>query len=84
MRALILPAALLVAALSGCSSAAQYKNVSHPEYGSAEYKSDLAQCRKQYSKVVMSYGYDDKSSVEVDEPKAQSCMSGRGWQDVKG
>ena len=84
MRALILPATLLVAALCGCSDAAQYKNVSHPAYGAAEYKNDLAQCRKQYSKVVMSSGYDDKSSVEVDEPKAQSCMSDRGWQAVKG
>ena len=83
MRARMLPAALLLAVLCGCSDA-QYKNVSHPGYGAAEYKNDLAQCRKQYSKIVMSSGYDDKSSVEVDEPKAQSCMSERGWQQVRG
>ncbi len=81
MRARMLPAAMLVAALCGCSST-QYRNVNHPGYGDAEYKSDLAQCRKQYSKIVMSSGYDDRSSVEVDEPKAQSCMTERGWQEV--
>jgi hypothetical protein len=75
--AVILP----LAALCGCS-ATQYKNASHPDYGDAQYKNDLAQCRKQYSKIVMSSGYDDKSSVEVDEAKAQSCMNERGWQEV--
>jgi hypothetical protein len=83
MRAFALPAILLLTALCGCSNG-QYKNVSNPGYGEAEYKNDLAQCRKQYSKVVMSSGYDDKSSVEVDEPKAQSCMTERGWQKVSG
>lgn len=80
MRAWLLPA-LVSAALCGCT-AAQYRNASHPGYGDAEYKNDLAQCRKQNSKIVMSSGYDDKSSVEVDEPKAQSCMSERGWREV--
>jgi hypothetical protein len=83
MRAWILPATLLLATLSSCSST-QYKNVSHPSYGDAEYKNDLAQCRKQYSQIVTSSGYDDKSSVEVDEPKAHSCMTERGWQQVSG
>jgi hypothetical protein len=74
-------AALLLAALGGCDTP-RYKNASHPGYGDAEYKSDLAQCRRQNSKIVMSQGYDDKSSVEVDEAKAQSCMNERGWQVV--
>jgi hypothetical protein len=71
--------AVLPALLGGCDST-QYKNVSHPTYGATEYKDDLAQCRARNSKVVMSSGYDDKSSVEVDEPKARSCMTERGWQ----
>ncbi len=81
MHARMLPGALLLAILCGCGGS-QYKNVSHPGYGDAEYKNDLAQCRGQNSKVVMSSGYDDKSSVEVDEAKARSCMSERGWQQV--
>ena len=72
---------LLLAVLSGCDTT-QYKNPSHPGYGDAEYKSDLAQCRKQNSKVVIRGGYDDKSVVEVDEDKARSCMNERGWQAV--
>ena len=43
---------LLLAVLGGCDTT-QYKNPSHPGYGDAEYKSDLAQCRKQNSKVVI-------------------------------
>lgn len=77
-----LAAALMLAALGGCGDTAQYKNASHPAYGNAEYKNDLAQCRSQNSKIVMSSGYDDKSSVEVDEAKARSCMDDRGWQAV--
>ena len=72
---------LLLAVLGGCDTT-QYKNPSHPGYGDAEYKNDLAQCRKQNSKIVISGGYDDKSSVEVDEDKARSCMNERGWQAV--
>ena len=37
------------------------QNPSQPGYGDAEYKSDLAQCRKQNSKIVTSSGYDDRS-----------------------
>jgi len=82
MRAWVsLAAVLLIAALCGCTPT-QYRNVSHPTYGDAEYKNDLAQCRKQYSKVVTSSGYDDRSAIEVDEAKARSCMSERGWQEV--
>ena len=51
-------------------------------YGDTEYKDDLAQCRRQNSKVVIDPGYDDKSESQVDEPKARSCMTERGWQSV--
>jgi uncharacterized protein YceK len=76
-----LATALLLVALGGCSSV-QYKNASHPDYGDAEYKDQLAQCRSQNSKIVTVTGYDDKSAVQVDEPKVRSCMSDRGWQAV--
>ena len=53
-----------------------------PSYGDAQYKTDLAQCRKQNSKIVIVGGYDDKGEVQVDEDKARSCMNERGWQAV--
>jgi hypothetical protein len=76
-----LAATLLLATLAGCDST-QYRNASHPNYGDADYKSDLAQCRKQNSKVVAVSGYDDRSEIQVDEAKARSCMTKRGWQAV--
>jgi hypothetical protein len=72
---------LLLATLGGCGTTT-YKNATHANYGDAEYKNDLAQCRGQNSKVVTSMGYDNNSHVEVDEAKAQSCMNERGWQAV--
>ena len=77
----LLATAGLLAALGGCNSVT-YKNPSHPEYGDAQYKTDLAQCRKQNSKIVIVGGYDDKGEVQVDEDKARSCMNERGWQAV--
>jgi hypothetical protein len=74
-----LASALLLAVLGGCN-APQYRNASHPGYGDPEYKNDLAQCRNQNSKIIVTTGYDTSSSVQVDEAKAQSCMSERGWQ----
>jgi uncharacterized protein YceK len=76
-----LTTALLLAVLSGCT-ATQHTNASHPGYGDAEYKTDLKQCRDQNSKIILSTGYDDRSTVDVDEDKAQSCMNQRGWQAV--
>ncbi len=58
------------------------KNPSHPNYGDSEYKDDLAQCRKQNSKIVIVSGYDDRAETQVDEAKARSCMTERGWQAV--
>ena len=66
--------------LAGCSTA-QHKNVTHTNYGEAEYKLDQQQCRSQNSTIVMSSGYDDKSEVKVDVVKARACMAARGWQD---
>jgi hypothetical protein len=77
----LLATTLLLVVLGGCDTTT-YKNSSHPGYGDAEYKNDLAQCRKQNSKVVIRGGYDDKSVVEVDEDKARSCMNEHGWQAV--
>jgi len=69
---------LVIAALGGCDTP-RYKNTNHPNFGEAEYKNDLAQCRGQNSKIVTTTGYDVTTSVQVDEAKAQSCMNERGW-----
>ena len=76
-----LATALLLAALGGCDST-HHQNPSHPNFGDSEYKNDLAQCRKQNSKIVIVSGYDDRSETQVDEAKARSCMTERGWQAV--
>jgi hypothetical protein len=73
--------ALLSAALLGCSSA-QHQNATHPNYGDAQYQSDLAECRKQNSKIESIQGYDVQNRIIVDEAKADACMTGRGWQTV--
>jgi hypothetical protein len=75
--------AILFGALCSCTSA-RYQNVSHPSFGDAEYKSDLAQCRRENSTVVTIQGYDVQERVTVDEAKAASCMTARGWQKVGG
>jgi hypothetical protein len=81
MRCRSLVVVLLFAWLGGCDST-QYKNAGHPNFGDAEYKRDLADCRKQNSKIVMLTGYDDKSEVQTDEGKSQACMKNLGWQAV--
>jgi hypothetical protein len=75
--------AILLGALSACTSA-HYQNVGHPDFGDAEYRSDLAQCRRDNSTVVTTQGYDVQQRVTVDEAKAASCMTARGWQKVSG
>ena len=65
--------------VSACSPA-QYHNVNHPNYGDTEYKSDLAECRKENSTTTTTQGYDVQIHVDVDERKAASCMTARGWQ----
>ena len=81
MRRLLILLVVCSIPLLGCSST-QYANPSRPGSGEADYKSDLAQCRKLNSTIVASSGYDDRSEVRVDEAKAQSCMAGRGWRAV--
>jgi hypothetical protein len=75
--------AILLAALGACASE-HYENVGHPERGDAEYKADLAQCRRENSTVETIQGYDVQQRVTVDEAKAASCMAARGWRKVGG
>jgi uncharacterized protein YceK len=70
---------VVLAALSGCASD-HYHNSLHPNYGNTEYNADLAQCRKENSTTTTTQGYDLQVHVDVDEAKAASCMTARGWQ----
>jgi hypothetical protein len=79
MRRLVITLFAVWIPLIGCSST-QYANPSRPGSTEADYKNDLAQCRKQNSTIVTSSGYDDRSEVRVDEAKAQACMTERGWR----
>lgn len=72
---------LMSAALLACSSA-QHQNAMHPNYGESQYSSDLAECRKQNSKIESIQGYDVQNRIIVDEAKADACMTERGWQTV--
>ena len=75
--------AALLGALCACTSA-RYQNVGHPDLGDAAYKADLAQCQRENSTVVTIQGYDVQQRVTVDEAKAASCMTARGWRKVGG
>jgi hypothetical protein len=68
-----------IAAISGCASP-QMKNAAHPEYGQAEYQKDLADCRKEHSRMVQTAGYDTLTKLVIDEPAVKSCIAGRGWE----
>ena len=72
----------LLGMASACSSV-QYRNASHPTYGDTEYRSDLAECRKENSTTTTTQGYDVQIHVDVDEAKAASCMTARGWQPAR-
>jgi hypothetical protein len=74
---------ILLGALCACTQA-RYQNVTHPSFGDAEYKNDLAQCRRENSSVETIQGYDVQQRVTVDEAKAAVCMSARGWQKAGG
>jgi hypothetical protein len=65
--------------LLSCSSA-QHQNTAHPDYGEAQYRADLAECRRQNSTVEMTQGYDMQSRVTTNEAKVAACMTGRGWR----
>jgi hypothetical protein len=73
---------LLLGTAAACSPT-HYQNTTHPGYGDAEYKADLAQCRKENSTTTTTQGYDVQIHVDVDEAKAASCMTARGWQASK-
>jgi uncharacterized protein YceK len=73
--------ATMAAALQACSTV-QHANVAHPGYGHAQYRADLADCRRQNSKVESIQGYDVQNRIIVDEAKADACMTGRGWRTV--
>jgi hypothetical protein len=73
--------AILIGALCACSSA-QYRNTAHPDYGDAQHRTDVAQCRRDNSTVVTTQGYDLQTKVQVDEAKAEACMAALGWQTV--
>ena len=81
MYRLLTPLVAVLITLIGCSST-QYANPSRAGSTEADYKNDLAQCRKQNSTVVTSTGYEDRSEVRVDEAKAQACMTEHGWRAV--
>ena len=68
--------------LSGCAST-NYVNTKHPEYGTTQHDTDLAQCRQQHSQVIQHAGYADASEVKIDEPAVQTCMTTLGWQPAK-
>ncbi len=69
------------AGLLACSSA-QHQNAAHPNYGEAQYSSDLAECKRANSKVETIQGYDLQSRVTTDDAKVDSCMTERGWRTV--
>jgi hypothetical protein len=71
--------ALVLGVLSACTTT-RYQNVTHPTYGDAEYKADVAQCRQQNSTTKTIQGYDLQTQVTVDEAKASACLTQRGWQ----
>lgn len=75
-------ALVLVGLLDGCDTA-RYQNVAHPTFGDAEYKNDLAQCRRKNSVVVTSTGYEDRSETQVNEADARACMTELGWQPAR-
>jgi hypothetical protein len=73
--------AFLLGVLCACAST-RYENAIHPDRGDADYKTNLAQCRRENSTTVTTQGYDLQTTVQVDEAKAASCMTAHGWQPV--
>jgi hypothetical protein len=73
--------AFVSAGLLACSSE-QHQNTTNPNYGEAQYKADLAECRRQNSRTESIQGYDVQNRIIVDEAKADACMTSRGWQTV--
>jgi hypothetical protein len=61
--------ALMSATLFACSSA-QHQDPSHPGYGDAQYRTDLADCRRQHSTVISIQGYDVQNKVKPTRPQS--------------
>lgn len=76
--------ATMGAVVTGCapttSPQAQYHNVDHPNYSTADFNRDNVQCRDQNSTKQLIPGYEDKLVVTVDEPKAKACLEAKGWR----
>jgi hypothetical protein len=78
----------LLTALSGTLFACAplppyYTNTANPQYGAAEYQSDLQRCRTQSSAaVVTDVNYEISSTVRVNELQVGGCMARHGWQQV--
>jgi hypothetical protein len=73
--------AVLSGILCACTWPQRYQNFSHRNYGAAEYRADLAQCRSVSSMVVVSVrGFDLQSGIGVDEAQANACMEAQGWR----
>jgi hypothetical protein len=67
-------------ALAGCGPP-QYRNVTHPGYGDAEFKQDQDVCQRENSHPVTHVtGYAEVKGTEFDENMVRSCMAARGWQ----
>lgn len=72
--------AFLLSVLVSCGPPpVQYQNVDHPDYGSAEFDRDNAQCRGANSTQHVIAGYEDKTVITVDEAKATACLAAKGW-----
>jgi hypothetical protein len=75
--------AMLSSALCACAPLPErYLNSVHPQYGTGEYLSNLAQCRNENSTVVVNildYALLP-ATVGVEEVKADGCMARHGWE----
>ena len=74
----------LFGALSACAPLpSYYVNTAYPQYGAAEYQSDLNQCRNQSSAaVVTSINYGMTSTIRVNDVAVGGCMARHGWEQV--
>jgi hypothetical protein len=73
-------AVLVGLAVARCASSGGYVNTIHPEYGTTQHDSDLAQCQKENSQMVTIPGYQDRTITQVNEAGARDCMATLGWK----
>jgi hypothetical protein len=74
--------AIVCLGVAGCAAPQpQYRNVTNPAPGEAEYQQDTARCRSENSHTTTFVGaYAEANKVQVDEDKVQACMAARGWR----